>query len=282
MDGLESVIKGIAEKTERASRISKGDYIGDDGLLHCCKCGDKKQCRVTFPWGERVMPCICKCRADEIEAEERETERIAFEKRIEEYRRIGFPESDMKNWTFDNDDRENPQITKIAQNYVKNFDRMRKDGKGLLLYGNVGTGKTYAAACIANALIDKGYACMVTNFSRISNTVNGMYEGRQEYYDGLNKFPLLVIDDLSAERKTEYMQEIVFNVIDSRYRAGLPLIITTNLTGEEIKNPSDMSNKRTFSRLMEMCIPVEVKGKERRREILKDTFIEYKDLLGIE
>ena len=282
MDGLETVINGLVEKAERASRVSEGDYIGDDGLLHCCKCGDKKQCRVTFPWGERVMPSICKCRADELEAEEREAERIAFEKRIEEYRRIGFPESDMKSWTFDNDDRENPQITKIAQNYVKNFDRMRKDGKGLLLYGNVGTGKTYAAACIANALIDKGYACMVTNFARISNTVSGMFEGRQEYYDGLNKFPLLVIDDLSSERKTEYMQEIVYNIIDSRYRAGLPLIITTNLTGEEIKNPSDMANKRTFSRLMEMCIPVEVKGKDRRREILKDTINDYKLLLGID
>lgn len=282
MDGLENVINGIAEKAKMASQISEGDYIGDDGLLHCCKCGYKKQCRVTFPWGERVMPSICKCRADEIEAEKRETERIAFEKRVKEYRRIGFPESEMKNWTFLNDDRENPQISKIAQNYVKNFDRMLKDGKGLLLYGNVGTGKTYAAACIANALIDKGYACMVTNFARISNTVQGMFEGKQEYYDSLNKFPLLILDDLSAERKTEYMQEVVFNIIDSRYRAGLPLIVTSNLTADEIKNPSEISNKRTFSRLLEMTIPVEVKGKDRRREILRDTITEYKNILGIE
>lgn len=282
MDSLQLILKEITEKADKSISVSEGDYIGDDGLLYCCKCGSKKQCRVSFPWGDQIMTCICKCKADEIEAEKREEQRIAFENRINEYRRIGFPESYMQNWNFINDDRKNIKITTVAQNYVKNFDRMRKDGKGLLLYGNVGTGKTYAAACIANALIDKGYACMMTSFARISNTVAGMFEGRREYYDGMNKFPLLVIDDLSSERKTEYMQEIVFNIIDSRYRAGLPLIITTNLTGEEIKNPSDMANKRTFSRLLEMCIPVEVNGKDRRREILKDTISEYKNILGID
>jgi DNA replication protein DnaC len=77
------------------------------------------------------------------------------------------------------------------------------------------------------------------------------------------------------------MQEIVFNVIDSRYRAGLPLIVTSNLTAEEIKNPADISYQRIFSRLLEMCVPIEVKGEDRRRKILKNSFSEYSELLGI-
>jgi DNA replication protein DnaC len=168
-----------------------------------------------------------------------------------------------------------------AKNYVANFNEFRKSGKGLLLFGTVGTGKTYAAACIANALIDKGYPVLMTNFARIANTVSGMWEGKQEYYDSLNRFPLLILDDLATERKTEYMQEIVFAVTDARYRAGLPLIVTTNLTSEELKHPSDISYQRTFSRLLEMCLPVRVEGKDKRLEKLKEDIQPMKDLLGL-
>jgi DNA replication protein DnaC len=196
-------------------------------------------------------------------------------------RRVGFPDSDMQKWTVANDDLQNPRITQAMQKYVENFPELRKKGQGLLLYGTVGTGKTYAAAEVANALIDKGYSALVTNFARIANTVGGMYGGKQDYYDSLNRFDLLVIDDLAAERKTEYMQEIVYNVIDSRYRAGLPMIITTNLTAEELKNPQDITNKRIFDRVMERCHPVLVEGINRRHKKVKEEFAGINDLLGL-
>ena len=164
---------------------------------------------------------------------------------------------------------------------MQNFAQFREQGKGLLLFGSVGTGKTFHAACIANALIDTGVPCLVTNFARIANTVQGLFEGRQEYYDSLNKFPLLVLDDLSAERKTEYMQEIVFNVIDARYRAKLPLIVTTNLTREELMHPADITYQRIFSRLFEMCTPIEIAGTDRRHDALKKDIAATKQLLGL-
>jgi DNA replication protein DnaC len=145
----------------------------------------------------------------------------------------------------------------------------------------VGTGKTFAAACVANALIDKGYPALMTNFTRISNTVGGMFEGKQQYYDSLNRFPLLALDDLSAERKTEYMQEIVFNVVDSRYRAKLPLIVTTNLTWQELVNPKDVSYQRIFSRLLEMCVPVKFEGADKRLESVKGSLAGARELLGL-
>jgi len=77
------------------------------------------------------------------------------------------------------------------------------------------------------------------------------------------------------------MQEIIFNVIDTRCKAGLPLIVTSNLTAEQIKNPADLAYQRIFSRLLGMCVPIEVKGEDRRRKALKDSFGEYSDLLGI-
>ena len=201
--------------------------------------------------------------------------------RIEELRRSGFPDSEMKSFTFCKDDGANPKLSTVCKRYVDNFEEMKAKHKGLLLFGDVGTGKTFLGACIANALIDKGYGCMVTSFSRISNTLSGTFEGKQDYIDKLNKFDLLVIDDLASERDTEYMNEIVMTIIDSRYRIGKPLIITTNLTSEELKNPADIKKQRVYSRLLELCIPVEVKGADRRKKKLMSDFAEFNEILGI-
>lgn len=277
---MNAFIDGLVAKASESIKAEQGDYIVD-GLLYCHKCNTPKQCRVTFLDIERTPPCLCKCAIEQRQREEAERKAAEFRNKIKEYRRIGFPESEMANWTFENADGSNEKIMTAMKNYVANFEEFRKQGKGLLLFGTVGTGKTYAAACVANALIDKGYPVLMTNFARIANTVSGMFEGKQEYYDSLNRFPLLVLDDLSAERKTEYMQEIVFNVIDSRYRAGLPLIITTNLTNEEIKHPSELAYQRTFSRLIEMCLPIKVEGVDKRVDKLKKDYKPMADLLGL-
>ncbi len=121
----------------------------------------------------------------------------------------------------------------------------------------------------------------MTNFARLVNTICGTVEGKQDYIDGLNRFSLLVIDDLAAERDTEYMNEIVYNIIDSRYRSGLPHIVTTNLTAVELSKPSQMSKQRTYSRLLEMCVPIEVSGKDRRKQKLRDNMVDMKNMLGL-
>ena len=277
---FENVLNSIEEKAADSVRAEQGDFI-IDGLLYCGKCKTPKQTRIEIFDRVRTPYCLCKCEAEKREREEEERKRREFEKRVKELRRAGFPDDEMQNWKFERDDHANERITNVAHKYVDNFDIMRASGKGLLFYGTVGTGKTFTAACIANALIDKGYPCLVTNFARLINTISGMYDGKQDYIDGLNRFALLVIDDLASEADTEYRNEIIFNVIDSRYRAGLPMIITTNLTGEEMKNPADVRKQRIYSRLFERCIPIEVKGADRRREQLRNAVKEYADLLGL-
>lgn len=278
---IESYIDGIEKRASESIKAEQGDYYGEDGLLVCGKCHTPKQTRVFIFDRERTPMCLCKCEVERRDREETERKRIEFENRVRQLRAEAFPEIDLENWNFSNDDEVNSKVTSIMKNFVENFDRMRSDGKGLLLFGPTGTGKTFASACVANALIDRGIPVLMTNFKRIANMEFGLYGGKQKYYDSLNQYPLLILDDLGVERKSEYMQEIVYEVINSRYLANLPLIVTTNLTRDELKFPAEMTNQRTFSRLFEMCIPIEVTGGDRRREKLKDDMKEYKDVLGL-
>lgn len=277
---LKPLIDGMERKAAESIKAEQGDFILD-GLLHCGKCKTPKQCRVEIFGEIRTPMCLCKCEVEKQKREEEERMRQDFMRKIKEYRKLGFPESDMEHWTFANDDLSNEKITKAMQNYVDNFGELRKAGKGLLLYGSVGTGKTYAACEVANALIDKGYPVLVTNFARLTNTLQGMFDGRQAYIDSLNRFDLLVIDDLGTERNSEFMQEMVYSIIDSRYRAGLPLIITTNLTIEEIKKPHDIGRSRIYDRIIERCFPIEVAGGSRRRKAVRDGYEDMKKLLGL-
>lgn len=279
MEGLIDAIATVEKRTAANAQAQTGDYE-KDGLLYCGKCNTPKQHRGMFLGVERIVPCICCCKKAELDAEEKRRQWEKQQELIKKQRRVGFPESDMREWTFAEDDGNNPRIMQAMRNYVDNFPAFKNQGKGLLLHGGLGTGKTYAAACIVNALIDTGRSCLMTNFARVLNTLWSI-ENKQGYIDSLNKFDLLVLDDLGAERRSEYAQEQVFNVIDSRYRAKLPLIVTTNLTMKELTALDNIGNGRIYDRLLEMCHPVEISGKSRRRQKVANEFKDTNKLLGL-
>ena len=273
MSENESIMSVVDHIADKIPTHTEDTYIGSDGLLYCSKCNGKRQSRVIFLGKERIMPCACQCVIERIENEKRQNEAVERGRLVQVLRQEAFPSPNMQNWTFANDDGANTAISNVAE--------FRKRGKGLLLFGNVGTGKSFIAACIANAVIDKAIPVLMSSFPRIANTVQGMASDRQAYYDSFQRYPLLVLDDLAAERKTEYMQEIVYNVINARCESGLPMIVTTNLTAEDIKNPTDETNKRIFSRLLDCCHPIEVKGNNRRKRHCIDDFESTKKLLGL-
>lgn len=278
---LEKLTDAMAAIAAETNKAETGDYIGDDGLLVCGKCGTPKQTIVEL-WGKtRTVACMCKCRTEAYNEEEERRKQDARNRRIKDLRRMGFPDGDLVNCTFENDDRQNERITNAMRKYADNFRKYRDDGKGLLLWGDVGTGKTFYASCIANAVINQGMPALVTNFGRLTNIIGGTFEGKQNYIDGLNDFELLVIDDLGVERRSEYMQEMIYNIIDSRYRSGLPLIITTNLTLDEIKKPAEMAYTRIYDRVLEMCHPIQIAGNSRRRAEVRRTYFNMNDELGL-
>lgn len=268
---------GILKAAEINNPAEEGDYIGNDGLLYCGKCRTKKERYVKILGEERKVRMMCQCKEAEHEAQKMEMRRKQLEIRKDET----FSLSEMKEWTFANDDGKNPSLTEAMKRYADGFPKMIEKAQGILLYGNSGTGKTFAACEVANELIEKGYKVFVSSFSRMANAMQATWEGRQNYLNDLYRYHLLVIDDLGVERQTQYMQEIVYNIVDARYRSRLPMIVTTNLDISEIKNPRDISNARIYDRLIEMCFPIEVKGCSRRRGKVRENYFEIKQFLGL-
>jgi DNA replication protein DnaC len=274
------VIDNLMATTEKNNVVNEGDYYDEKGLLYCGKCGTAKQVEVTILGQVRRPYCLCKCESERLKQEEENRKQQELKEKKREVRRKCFNDEAMQGWTFANDDMSNEKVTKAMQNYVDNFPELKKQGKGLLLYGQCGTGKTYAACEVANALIDKGYSVLVTNFARVLNSLQGTFD-KQDYIDEINSNALLVLDDLGIERDTQYAKEQVFNIIDARYRAGLPMIITTNLTMDKIKATQDIDNMRIYDRILERCFPIEVAGENRRRKAIRESYGDMKTLLGL-
>ena len=186
--------------------------------------------------------------------------------RIKRRRAHGLRDKSLQQYTFDHDNGSNPVMEK-ARAYVRNWKEAFRNNTGLLLFGDVGTGKSFFAGCIANALLDQDVPVLMTSFPTILNQLTGVYpEERVEFINSLNDYDLLIIDDLGVERSTEFAMEQMFEVIDKRYRSGKPIIITTNLSLEQLRNPPDLAHARIYERILERCAPILFSGENFRKQ----------------
>jgi DNA replication protein DnaC len=108
-----------------------------------------------------------------------------------------------------------------------------------------------------------------------------MYSGdRNAYIDSFKKYPLMIVDDLGMERNSEFAREQIFSVIDSRYRSQLPMIVTTNLSLDELKDTTDLSKARIYDRVLERCLPIRVNEQNIRELNQAAVLARAKQLLG--
>ena len=269
------------EKIFHPVQLREDEYLDEtSNLIHCSRCQTPRQKRFEMT-GKLFEPrCMCACQAEAYERWEQERKQQEFLDMVAKNRSIGLTDPVLRKHTFENDLGYNPKQMKMAKRFVENWDEFRKNSMGLLLWGYVGTGKSYIAGCIANALLDKGVPVMMTNFARLLNKLTDMYSGdRNAYIDSFNSFSLLIIDDLGMERNSEFAREQVFNIIDSRYRSQLPMIVTTNLTVDELKNPADLARARIYDRVLERCTAIKVNDQNIRKLNMAENLTRAKQLL---
>lgn len=283
MSELASEIQALLNSAAPNVVLAADEYIDPaDGLIHCKSCGGRRQAAIPIHGvAEHFTPrCLCPCQTA---AEQRRKEAEEQRKRIERIRRRreqGLQDRHLYNYTFANDNGQNPLMEK-AHAYVDGWDKAYASNTGLLLFGDVGTGKSFFAGCIANALLDKDVSVMMTNFPTILSRLTGMFpEERIDYIDSIGRYDLLILDDFGVERNTSYAMEQMFYIVDRRYRSCKPLIVTTNLTLEQMKNPSDLEHSRIYGRILEHCAPILFSGKDMRKDNAASTKATAREILS--
>ena len=262
-------------KKAMTTKENPGDYM-KDGVLVCGRCGTPKEVLLSLPAltgtdAPRPFPISCKCQKEADERAENERRAAEFKNNLEaRWRADGFHDPSYLKPTFSDDDGTNQKLTGVCQKYADRWPEMMENGMGLLLYGGVGGGKTFLAGCVCNALLKKQVSVCATSFPRVLNVLQNSMD-RQKALDRLARYQCVLLDDFGVERGTEYAQEQLFAVVDARYRAKRPTIITTNLSLHDLENPTNLSYTRIFDRLLELCpIRLCVSGPSRRKGLADD------------
>lgn len=275
-------MKEIAEILIEGVRYSfdpETEYM-KDGHAYCKTCHERKDGEVKSLMDMKfIFKNNCKCDRERFEKQKQREK----EQEIERLKRSCFISMSQWAYTFDNYKGEKDKSYIIAKNYVKEYEQMKKENIGLLFCGTVGSGKTYLACCIANALVEEYMIRVkIRNFAQIINDLqkSGFDLDKNEYIESLTNVSVLILDDLGIERDTSYAKEQVYNIVNSRYLKQKPTIFTTNLPYEKIQNSDDgVEYERIYSRIIEMCIPVKVMREDFRKRLQKEKLKQSKERL---
>ena len=156
-------IRALIDKAAAGMELAGDEYIDPaNGLIHCKKCGGQRQTVVPcFGKPDFFMPrCICQCQREAEEQRKAAEERQRRMERIKRRKAQGLQDRYLYDYTFANDNGKNPLMDK-ARAYVENWMEAYRNNTGLLLFGDVGTGKSFFAGCIANALLDQDVPCLL-------------------------------------------------------------------------------------------------------------------------
>jgi len=157
-------------------------------------------------------------------------------------------------------------VVRQIRGYIRNLEANLAEGRGLWLFGEVGTGKTTLAMLVAKAALEAGHSVAIYSMPRLLNEIRRTYdEGSDSSYiqllDRLGEVDLLHIDDVGAEKSSPWVLEQLYAIVNARYEAQRSMTITTNLSHEEL---IEQIGHRTVSRLVEMCEQLPLLGGDHR------------------
>lgn len=197
---------------------------------------------------EIKLECECQTEArereEQLKSKEKELGRIAKNRR-----ESGLPMA-YANTTFDGFEARQGTETALrnARKYAENINLVTK---GLLLIGNTGSGKTHLAAAIANAVLDAGYTVKFARAADIPYEIQKTYgdsvKSEDEVIEPLRRCKLLIVDDLGADKLTDFDRAVIHGILDYRIINCKPTVVTTNLAEDQMMSVLD---SRTVDRIL--------------------------------
>jgi DNA replication protein DnaC len=210
---------------------------------------------------ERRLATPCRCRSQIVGERRARGLSNAIPKK---YRGVSFdrpPISDMP-----------PATVQVVRAYLRNLDQRLEEGRGLWLYGDVGTGKTTLAMLVSKTALEAGRSVAIYSLPRLLAEIRDTYEegSRHSYTDLLDRLAevdLLHVDDVGTEKTSPWVLEQLYAIVNSRYEEQRSIVLTTNLDRDEL---SEQINPRTVSRLEEMCEELPLFGSDHRKYVEPD------------
>jgi DNA replication protein DnaC len=155
--------------------------------------------------------------------------------------------------------------------YVDELGGRLAEGRGLWLTGDVGTGKTTLAMLVSKAAIESGHSAAIYSLPRLLARIRRTYDGDAgelsylDFFRRLTSVELLHIDDLGAEKRSDWVLEQLYAIVDERYVTNRAMVVTTNLDNEDLE---EQIGARTVSRLAEICgDPLRLFGEDQRYRV---------------
>ena len=253
--------KFFVDRYVEADRL-KSDEVIENGLIVCRDCHTPRMAYIdnAFGW----MYCDCKCQELAKNAAESKKKAEARARKLRAECFADYPSGLDK--TFANDDGRENEVSKYARQYVEKF--AGKESKGIVLWGDTSTGKTFMATAIMNALIDRGYMVRYVSVAEMIRVMND-FQSSKHAFDLYRNCAAIVLDDLGADDGNSMSLTAITRFLDKAENFSIPLIVTTNMTFSDITNAADKRFKRIADRLLERCEFFQLRGKNRRHAVSK-------------
>jgi DNA replication protein DnaC len=149
-----------------------------------------------------------------------------------------------------------PYVVATVRSWVEDLEANLEAGRGLWLMGSTGTGKTTLAMLVSKAALQDSRSVAIYSLPKLLARIRRTYDSEPggdsylSFFERLTSVDLLHIDDLGAEKRSDWVLEQLYALVNERYEAERSMLITTNLEPHQLE---EQIGPRTVSRLVEIC-----------------------------
>ncbi|MCD8294912.1 MAG: ATP-binding protein [Clostridia bacterium] len=261
------MMDSIAATMRSQQVIKDGDYYNEDGLLICGVCGEPRQ-MFSDEFNGNIVPVQCRCETEADKEAEKQMREERHQKLVAKLKEESDIPKKYTDATFENFVRNkgNQWQYERCLEYAQKFTSM-KEGRSIIMTGNIGTGKTYAAACIGNYLLEQEVSVAMANVIHVLDEFRDPEKTSSGLFAKLVSADLLILDDLGAEHATDYAIERLYSIVNERYVNDRPVIVCTNLTFDSMASCEDIRYARIYNRIMEGADLLSFTGRNWRMDI---------------